>query len=209
MRMVGLKAETVSTPAVERFLSSLPFGDTTSFTGFGITFSGHKCYVLTVYSDAFVYDIEEKVWYIWNDWQLGLSSPQPTYATANSGSSPYIQFNSGGKLYQLSDLDFQDQNGPFAFQLYTPNFDGGSRFRKYVNQLELCTDQVPGSQLSIRFSDDDYQTWSDFRTFDLGVERPIQQDWGTFRRRAHHFYQKHNSHLRIRSVDLHIDLGTL
>jgi len=58
-------------------------------------------------------------------------------------------------------------------------------------------------------SDDDYQTWSNFREVDLSKNRPMLTNCGTFRRRAYHFRHQSNTPLRIQAVELMIDLGTL
>jgi len=202
--MTGLKAATISTSAVERLLINNGL-----IGSFGATIAGHKFYLLSTVNGVLAYDIEEKFWSIWDGWNFGDTGVRPTFGAGYLGTRLYFQTNSGGGMFQLSASYYKDHGGLFEFDLYTPNFDGGSRMRKMVNQMEICADQTPGSFLQCRVSDDDYQTWSSFRSFDLGLERPILQDWGTFRRRAHNFRHKQNLPLRLRYVDLHADLGTL
>jgi hypothetical protein len=70
-------------------------------------------------------------------------------------------------------------------------------------------DQQAGSKLQIRCSDDDYQTWTNFREVNLGNKQPVLTNCGTFIRRAWHMRHQGNVPLRIKSVGLQVDLGTL
>jgi hypothetical protein len=203
MQMSGLKASVISNAAIERYLR-VNFPE----SAFCVTLGGHKFYILVTTRDVLVYDIEEKFWSFWGDWAFGDSGTKPVWGVGN-GNGVSFQTDSGGRIYDFRSDVYKDHGGNFTFDLYTPNFDGGVRYRKMVNQMEISADQVEGSELLCRFSDDDYQNWSDFRKFDLGLERPILQSWGTFRRRAHHFRHEQNLPLRLRYVDLHADLGTL
>jgi hypothetical protein len=75
--------------------------------------------------------------------------------------------------------------------------------------MRFNADQTDGSVLYVRASEDDYQTWSNFRKVDLSKKRPILTGLGTFYRRAYHFRHYCNTKFRIRSVDLQMDIGTL
>ncbi len=207
MRMTGLKADVVSTAAVERLLT---FSTISDAIGTGLTVGGHTYYLLHLSTLSLAYDLEEKVWCIWTSRQsAGANRLEVETCFADDLGRVLFQSQFSGGLVECSMSYYTDERTPIRFDLYTPNFDGGTRYRKMVNQMELSADQTVGSVLRCRFSDDDYRTWSDFRAFDLGLERPILQDWGTFRRRAHHFRHEQDLPLRLRYVDLHADLGTL
>jgi len=70
-------------------------------------------------------------------------------------------------------------------------------------------DQTPGNEFLIRSSDDDYQHWTNFRRVKLANKRPMLTNCGSFTKRAHHLRHLMNLPLRIRIVDLQLDLGTL
>jgi hypothetical protein len=97
----------------------------------------------------------------------------------------------------------------FPVDIYTPNFDAGVDRIKYLSQMRINADQTPGSLLQVRCSDNDYQSWDNFRTIDLSRTRPILNDEGSFYRRAYHFRHYANTAFRIRSCDLQMDIGTL
>ena len=75
--------------------------------------------------------------------------------------------------------------------------------------MYLNTDRQPGF-LQIRYSDDDYQTWSNFRQVDLSVKKPQISDEGTFDwRRAYHYRWFEPLPFRASTADLQMDIGTL
>ncbi len=98
---------------------------------------------------------------------------------------------------------------PIISDIYTPNFDANVRRNKQLSAMEFIGDQTPGSILEVSNSDDDYQTWSNFRLVDLSYKRPRLINCGTFRRRAYNFRHRSNTPLRLQAVELQYDLGTL
>jgi hypothetical protein len=119
---------------------------------------------------------------------------------------------STGNVYQM-DGDYvypTDFGHVVPVDIYTPNFDAGADRIKYLSQMRFNADQTPGSILYVSSSDNDYGSFSrTARRVDLGRQRPILNDEGSFYRRAYHFRHYANTGLRIRSVDLQMDIGTL
>lgn len=209
MMMKGLKAEEISSPAINRLLSQ----DASIAAAQGLAFQsfGHKFYLLnligvTEFTGSLLYDIGEKVWYEWRG-PDGLR--MPLFDCANGAAYVNFQHSTNGDICQIDPNTWTDLSQLYDWDLYTPNFDGGNRLKKVCSLMEIAADQQVGGRLDCRFSDDDYHTWSGFRTFDLGLSRPLLPNWGTFRRRAHHFHFRQNLALRVKAVDLHIDLGSL
>ena len=122
-----------------------------------------------------------------------------------------IQHESNGNIYQLDgSYTFPtDYGNVFAVDIFTPNFDAGTARAKQLNMLYVQADQQSGSILQASYSDDDYQTFSDPRDIDLSVERPSLNNEGSFYKRAYHFHHQLPTPLRIKSVDLQLDVGTL
>lgn len=209
MRMEGLKPEVVSTPAIERLLEAYNYLESGTYAT-RLYAGGHRFYLLTNMTEniTLVYDTGEKLWFQWTD-TAGNFFPILFAARKQNSSIVLGQSATTGDLYIVSaDLN-ADVVGEFTFDLYTPNWDGGSRMRKMVNLLEVSADRKSSGVLQVRFSDDDYQNWSSFREIDLSGERPFLDQMGTFKERAHHFRHRGNQSLRLRSVDLHVDLGAL
>lgn len=204
--MDGLKAVQVSTAAIDRLLQQADFSTVYSWS-FRIV--GHKFYGVTLVGSnlTLVYDITSRVWYQWESPAgnyLGIA-----YSTVSPAQQALVQSTVTNKIYQFSLANTNDDGSVFAVDLYTPNNDFGTRLRKYQKNLDIIADQTLGSTLYVRVSDDDYQTWSNFRKVDLGQARPRLTDCGTFRRRAHHFRHFANTPLRIQAVEAWVELGAL
>jgi len=75
--------------------------------------------------------------------------------------------------------------------------------------MEFVGDQEVGSVLHVRCSDDDYKTWSNFRSVKLSDKHPRLINCGTFVRRAYHLRHWSDTPLRLQAVDVQYDLGTL
>lgn len=208
--MNNLKVEPVSTKPVEKLLEGASYATGNVFS-WSLKWNGHHFYVLTFKTDNFTlaYDLKDQAWSQWTDVD-GNYLPIVS-ATYDSGHRPILQHESNGKLYYADDAYTTDDDSLITVDIYTPNFDGGTRRKKQLNLMEWIGDQVPGSELQVRFNDFDYdpKKWTNFRTVDLSKERPILTGCGTFRRRAHNFRHKKATKMRLQAVELQLDLGTL
>lgn len=204
--MDSLKAVQVSTPAIDRLLQQ---ADYSSVYSWGLRIVGHKFYGITLPNNnlTLVYDVVSRVWYQWSDASGNyLSLNRSTFSTTQQ---PLVQSTNSGKIYKFALTSPNDDGQVFPMDLYTPNVDFGTRLKKYLKNLDIIADQGAGSTLFVRCSDDDYQTWTNFRQVDLGQARPRLTDCGTFRRRAYHFRHFANTPLRIQAVEAWVDLGAL
>ena len=208
LAMDGLKALPISTKPIERLLEkSVNFSTETVFS-WQLNDDGHRFYVLTFKTAdlTIVYDITEKMWYEWDTAGVYFPIVSSTYdATLNH----IVQGETDGNLYYMGREYTTDTNVTITVDIVTPNFDGGVRQRKVLNFLEIIGDQVKGSLLKIRKSDDDYQTWSNFRTVDLSKKRPFLTNCGTFYRRVYNFRHESNTRMRLQAAEMQIDLGVL
>lgn len=204
--MDSLKAQPVSTPAIDRLLQQADFTTVYSWTTKNV---GHKFYVITLVNSnlTLAYDVTSRRWYQWTD--VNGNYMPIVGATFTSSQQPLLQHASNGKVYYF-DLSYVNDDGSLiTFDLYTPNWDGGMRKIKYLHSADFVADQTEGSILNVRCSDDDYQTWSNFRNVDLGRKRPRLTQCGSFRRRAYHFRHVCNTALRIQAVEMQVEAGEL
>ena len=181
--------------------------------------AGHRFYGLTntQLNITLVYDLDQKLWYIWTDtngnyWPV-YNMSFGTNTGVLSGIMQHIALHyTNGNVYQF-DTSYvypNDIGMIFPVDIYTPNMDFGTTRRKYLNSMFFNGDKVDGSVLRARFSDDDYQTYTNFRQVDLSLSKPRLTNCGTFaRRRAYHFRHSSNTPFRMKTVDLALDLGTL
>jgi hypothetical protein len=204
--MDNVKSSQISTPPIERLLQQ---ADYTTVYSWCARVAGHRYYCVTLAASnlSLVYDMTSQQWYQWTDTN---GNYLPFVSASYTGDNQAIfQHESNGKMYQLEITNTTDEGATITMDLYTPNYDGGTRKRKSVVIMDVIADQTDGSVLQVRVSDDDYQTWSNFREVDLSKNRPMLTNCGTFRRRAYHFRHQSNTPLRIQAVELMIDLGTL
>ena len=206
MKMEGLKATPIETPAITKILQADPFTTVYAWT---CKFESHVFYVLTLKASnlTLVYDTTTNLWYQWADpygnyFPIVASTVTPTGETL-------VQHETNGEVYELSPSTFTDNGTAMTLDLYTPIFDGGVSLRKYLSSLSFVGDQVAGSILAVRVSDDDYQTWSQFRYVDLNTPLPRLEHCGTFVKRAFHFRHPWGVPLRLRGIDVKIEVGTL
>ena len=204
--MEELRLGIISTPAISRLLEN---ANLTTVFGFGIKIDGHTFYVLNLVSQnlTLVYDKKTQFWSQWTD-QAGNYFPFIA-STYDSSGHHILQHATNGALYYLDSLYYTDNALPLSVDIYTPPFDAGTRRRKQLNYIEFICDQIPGAGLTARATDDDYQTWSNPRSVDLGQKRQFLTNNGTFVRRAYHLNHTANTPFRIQAIEVQFDIGTL
>jgi hypothetical protein len=211
----------VSSPAVERILTGILWQNTyTDIRSWSFKHSGHRFYGLTIIqlNITLVYDIDQQLWYIWTDsnenyWPITTLSYQDPDDTVTPPTQGLIlaQHISNGNVYILDeDTVYPSDYGTLPpVDIYTNSTSFGTVRRKYLKGMYIRADQTPYSNLQVRYSDNDFQTWSNFRTIDLSKIKPRMMDCGTFTKRAYHFRHQCNTSFRIMSSDLAMDIGTL
>lgn len=207
MKIDSLKPEIVSTKPIDRLLEKSDF---TKVYSLQVKLNGHSFYVITFPKSnlTLAYDIKESLWSQWTDLN---GNYFPFVAATGVQGNTYqrlLQHETNGKLYNMSDTVYTDDGSIIPVEVYTPLFDGGTKRRKVLSRLEFITDQTVGSTLYIQRTDDDYKTWSTWRTVDLGSNRPALNNCGTFRRRAYHLKHTSPTPLRLKAVEMQIDIGT-
>ncbi|HNC91904.1 MAG TPA: hypothetical protein PL000_23525, partial [Anaerolineales bacterium] len=89
---------------------------------------------------------------------------------------------SNGHIYIPKDLHGKD-DAPIDFVIRSGKFDGDSMQRKSCSRTEVVGNKVD-SEAMLRWSDDDYQSFSKYRRVDLSAEQSKLNRCGSFRRRA-------------------------
>lgn len=232
-RMDGLQVQIISTPPIERLLQTITMGAFSAdpnainhiLYSSGIKRGGHRFYVLTIPPSAansvpftLTYDLDQQLWYVWSSTGLSYWSVTGVSAQADTLSSglstplgAFAQDISSGALY-LTDIDQlypTDSGSPCQVDIYTPNGDLGVRRKKQLNAMYFVNDQVSGSVMYVRKTDNDYRSWSPFRKVSLSTKQPLLTRCGTFRRRALNLRHHAATPFRIKASDLQMDLGTL
>jgi Phage stabilisation protein. len=198
MMMENLQPQTISSQAIERLLQSADWTTVYSWSG---RINGHRFYGLTIASSnlSLVYDITTQQWFQWTYGADG--NYLPFVACTSIPDRRVVLQHENGSLYTLSANAFTDDGQDVVVDIYTPNWDGGTRRRKYLQRLEVLGDQANMRSVKLRWSDDDYQTWSNFRNIDMGQKRPYTEDLGTFYRRAFHLRHNGPTAFRVKALE--------
>jgi len=114
-----------------------------------------------------------------------------------------IQTRSGGAVYYFKAGVYQDNDLPIDVRIRTSKFDAQSNKKKFFNSVAVLGDKVQSSAL-LRYTDDDYVTWSKYRPINLALDRSKVSRLGSGRRRA--FELRHNANTEFRAEALEIDL---
>lgn len=202
--MSAVKVRPVSSPAVERVLSDRQYN--AGCYSFSFMANGHSYYVLTLPTDnlTMVLDLESLAWYRWTD-SDGNYLPIIAATHDNDGNA-LLQHAHNGTVHTI-DIAYETDNGAFIpFDLYTANFDGGSRVNKTCGMFELVGEQCDAT-MGVSWSDDDYQTFTTEQMIGLSQERPMGQDGSTFRRRAYRVSCRTGGLFRLRALQLTLGPG--
>jgi hypothetical protein len=127
-------------------------------------------------------------------------------AYTKNGDLDLIQDSTTGTVYSVSTGVYQDGTAPIKFQIRTSKFDAGNNKEKYFAKLELIGDKVDATG-HVRYSDDDYQTWSKYRAVDLEAQRSQLYRLGRGRRRAFDIINYDNQPIRLEAMDITISEG--
>lgn len=210
IRMRGLDPVVISTPEVERLIDYWPF-----VYGSILVFQGHRFYCLSCTDEIpdLLYDLEEGVWL---QMKIGQGGTKVTIRdSAPFGLTSQLFLSWDGKPYSFDSTSYEDgtivftTNVPITVDIYTPNLDFGTDIDKQLNALFFTGDQNTGCKIYVRYSDDDYKTWSDFREVDLSVDKPFLTDEGTFTRRAYHIRHESPTPFRLRAMGLRLEACVL
>jgi hypothetical protein len=121
----------------------------------------------------------------------------------------YILDEDNGKVYDYDLTNYQDVAESIKVEVVTNPLDFGIRGRKFMHRLSVTGDQaVSTDNLTIDWSDDNYQTWSTSRTLDMSAKDPRLTALGSYTR-GRAFRIKHTSALpmRLNSLEFGLDGG--
>jgi hypothetical protein len=207
-----LRAQVISTPPIERILQNADYSQ--DVFSWSIKVDGHRFYGLGIQASniCLVYDFTSGFWSQWTD----ADGDYLPFAGSTIGldNSVLFQHANNGNLYNFKGsfsgdtlIPFGDIV-PFCMDIYTPNFDGGTRRTKTLTKLAVMADRRDNATLDMWYSDDDYQTWKYGGQVDLGSDDPFWADLGSFKRRAFRFSQTVNAPLRIQAIEAYLDVGS-
>ena len=125
----------------------------------------------------------------------------------SGGGFDLVQDSTTGFIYALDTGVYLDDTSPIRFSIRTPKFDGGDNTNKLFSRAEIIGDKVTGTSY-LRYSNDDYQTWSNYRPLDMSLNRTKLDRLGRGRRRAFEMINYDNQPIRVEALEVTINGGT-
>lgn len=200
----GFQPKKISDEYIERILDA----ETTPLAcrGFGVRTMGHLFYVINLVGlgRTLVYDMEEK---LWHEWSSNSSGSHTVFncdflCDAHIGAA-YLLHSSNGCVYKVDPTKYTDDGIAILVDVTTNKYDMDTYKRKFMRNLRPVGDQyASGNTLDVRWSDDDYQTWSNTKTITLTDGFPNWARLGCFRRRAFNLKHSANYPLRMESMEI-------
>jgi hypothetical protein len=193
----GFVPKKVSDEYIDRIIDTLTHAQVMAVSGFGLRTNGHLFYIINLPSFSLVYDVEERMW-----WES--TGGNFIQMTDDDSGKAIIQGATTGKIYYVDPTVGTDDGVPIQMEAYTMKYDFDTMNLKSMQSLNVVSDQVgTTTTMQIRWSDDDYRTWSDWRTLNFNP-RAYFANLGSFRRRA--FNLKYAGGLPARFESLEFDV---
>jgi hypothetical protein len=125
----------------------------------------------------------------------------------SAGGLDVIQWASTGDTYAMTPAALTDFGSPVDCKIRTANWDGGTSEEKQCATTELIGDKVTSTAI-LRYTNDDYQTFSTYRPVPLSWPRSILNRCGRFYRRAWELRHTDSTAFRAESLELDLNKGT-
>lgn len=200
-RIDGSNATEISTEYIEKFIDLE--SPTSGVTGYGMRVMGHMLFVLNLptANKTFVYDLEENMW---SEWQYN-GGMMPFIYFADANGTLLLQHKTNGKIYKFDPLTYQDFDASITCRIRLAKQDFETDSFKFYHQITIIGDK-PTSTDIVRWSDDDYTTWSSDYTLPA-TDRPYFMRTGKARRRAWELEYTHNSARRLEAFEITYSIG--
>lgn len=207
MALAGQTPQVISNSYVERCLN-LETNVENNMYAFSVKISGHSLYVLSLKSLGFslVYDFAQQGWTYWTSTENNREDYFKCLFYASYGGMDLLQHVSNGKVYQLSPNIYQDDGNPITVLARTPLIDGGNNQRKFYAAIQVIGD-IKDTYLKVRYTNNDYQTWSDWRDLNMNLVKPQLSRLGQGRRRSFDILHLDNKPLRLQAIEVEVVPG--
>lgn len=222
----GLKIEALTSYPFSRFWQGqASTNDTTNFPkGSILQLNGHTVYymhtpvavsaippVTTPSGVSYYYDIDTKFWSKITYQNTAFLLTQSAWSAAIArgvGRMTYFNRMNDNSLYRFNPSLYQDSGTNFDVKFRTRSDNYGTQRMKFMNRLLIVGDLTSApSNLSVQWTDDDYQTFSTARTVDMSKTFQQLYAGGSFRTRAFQFTYSDNYPMRWRSVEFDYSQG--
>lgn len=213
----GVAVYTMSDTAPQRISTAeieqqLVLAGTSNISLSVVSYFGRMHLYVKASGSTFAYCVESQSWYeivgavpLWTKTSaVSVGSTIATYAVSNVSTS--------GKTFIVNPAAhvFRDNGEVYTATMRTSQIDLGTNKRKTWRELDIIGDvEESTSNLSVTWTDDDYNTYADARTVDLSSNLRQLKRLGNSRRRAFAFAHSANTPMRIEAMEIEADVGTV
>lgn len=214
-RLDGFDLKVISNSVVERSLQNITSADNVDSQlylnrdGYCMSVDGHTFYILVTPQTTWAFDVIENIWYEWKG-----SDGTGLKIEATWGMTAGAQYAAvGGQTYisLFAPNLYQDFGSNYTCSYTTERFNGGSYNNKTCGRITLLVDQYQTtgtSNITLAWSDDDWASTTDSRSINLFSDPPRDWSFGQFRTRSFRVSYADNYPLRIKGMELEINIGT-
>lgn len=111
-----------------------------------------------------------------------------------------------GNIYTFDPEVYEDNDIPIDVHIRTALVDGEVNQKKFFSKLEVVSDRID-TEVLMRYSGDDYQSWTKYRAVDLSPKRSVLHRLGQDRRRAFELRHTDDTPLRLEALELTLEVG--
>jgi hypothetical protein len=210
---VQTQYQVISDIHIDKILGQSNLSDVSAFA---LKIAGKDLYLLTLrdIGVTLVLDFNSKQWVVWTSSTTVVADPIVAGSYAQTYFLPkfYLELatndlllhETNGKVYQMLPSAYQDDGLPIDVNYITQQVEGESSDFVRVGAVEVVGDKIT-SNCYVRFTDDDYGHWSNWRVVGLGLPRSQAVRQGATRRRAYQVRHTDNTPLNLRGLALDIE----
>lgn len=206
-RITGAKLEKIENPIIERILTSTQL----TLAVKCVTVAGIQLVIVLGDIGTFVYFPQTGLWSYWTSpqglaWNTilqGAALKQTRLSVFDQTTNTTYGFNIGVPVYQ-------DGGSNYTRLIRTSVHDFGTGKYKYDDEggVRLVGDRAAATaNVSIRYTDDDYATWSTVRTIDMSQASQKLSRNGRFTRRAWEISDTLSTNVRLEALSVDVKAG--
>lgn len=195
----GLAPRIISDAVIDRYLEREDNFSACSF--YTMRIAGHQLVIINLTTEGvtLVYNTSTQAWTMWKS--------EGSQFHGFWGTHNYVVGLDTGKLYELDPGVFEDDEEPIAVRILTDTFDAGNKQSKFLHRLVVVSDKYSTTNpIILRWSDDDFQTWSNNKDLDLR-NKIYFANLGRFTSRAFDIQHTANQPLRIQYLEMYAGIG--
>lgn len=200
----GFQPKKVSDEYIDRIIDAE--ADPDNSFGFGFRTMGHMFYLLSLASQnrTLVYDVDEKLWHEWSHNNNGSHVKfNGSHMTDLNTGKAYVLSATNGSVYSIDPSATLDDTTPIIVDITTNKYDMDSYKRKFMSNFRIVGDRYDTTNyVEVKWSDDDYKTWSNIKQITLTDDFPNFARLGSFRRRAFNIKHTLPQPLRLESIEV-------